>query len=341
MTAPLKATVVLRGTIKGGKIEAGSMGDVKIEFDSGLSSLLGSMLRIPTVLPLNPPNINGGKTDLNVSLTISEPNRLIIRSTGYGPRGSKKVIEAMIMKDGFNGLIPATLMMVGKNVGSLLQTGSLNTLTFSGSDPSTGQIIPPIGSSSAGGLTGILGSLTCLISCPGGGGVLNIIGNPSNVSEEMPEWLSSPENLKKTVENLKARAISEGRYYTGGAVPPNFGNNADGVGITFIDGDGTFTGSGGGILVTTGKLFLKDDYNYNGIILVTGEGGVVRQGSGTGVVNGNLVVSPLDLGDVAAGFKSPKFDATGIGSSELIFNADLSLADTSSTGVIVVGVVEK
>jgi hypothetical protein len=116
MTAPLVATVILRGTIKSGKITLSSVGNTRIEFDSPIFNLLGSIITLPVAsITPNAPNVNGGKTDLSVTITLSQPKRLVIRSVGYGPRGARKVLEAIVQRDVFDGLIPATITLVGKH----------------------------------------------------------------------------------------------------------------------------------------------------------------------------------------------------------------------------------
>lgn len=337
MTAPFKATTVVRGTITAGFIGPTSIQNTKIRFDAGVNILMGSVLTLPTTITPNPPNTNSGRTDLSITITLSEPIRLLIRSTGYGPRGAKKVLEAMVQRDSLNGgLIPATLTLVGNTVGSVFKTGVLNTITYSGEDSITGRLIPPIGTTSSSGLSGILSTILCGISCN-----LNIIGTPSNVSEEIPDWLSSSTKLNKTLSDIKATAEATGRYYSSGEVPPNFGDNVEGKGLTYVDGDVILTGAGGGMLVTTGQLILKDDFDFNGIIIVTGKDGVKKLGSGNGTLTGNIVVAPFLQSDVSAGFLSPKFDTSGGGASNLIFNASLDLSNLTAGNVKVLGVAEK
>jgi hypothetical protein len=338
MTAPFKATTIIRGTIKAGYIGPNSINGVRIQFDSSIHLIMGSVVTLPPMITPNPPSVNGGKTDLSVTITITEPIRLLIRSTGFGPRGARKTLEMMVKKDPFNGgLIPATLTLVGNTLGSVFDPGLVNNLTtFSGLDAHTGRIIPPIGTTSSSGLTGILSTILCGGSCN-----LNLIGNPSSVSEELPDFLKSPAKLNTTLEDLKAQAVATNRFYASGETPPNFGNNADGKGLTFVDGDTILSGAGGGVLVVTGKLVLKDDFDFNGVIIVTGRDGVTRQGGGIGTLQGNLVVAPILKSDLSAGFLSPKFDTSGGGLSTLNFNASLDLTALSAGNIVVLGVAEK
>lgn len=345
MTAPLAATVKLRGTIKAGTISPNSVGNVKIVFDSPLYTLLGSLITLPvsTIVP-NPPSINSGVTDLSVTITLSQPRRLIIRSTGYGPRGAKKVLEAIVERDNFDGLIPATITLVGSTVGSIFKSSknSSQEVSYSGADILSSAKIPPIGvidSNGSGGglLSGLLGNLigTDCVVC-------SVNGNPTEVlSAETPDFLKSSTDLNNKINDLKEKAEVAGRYYSGGALPTDFGNNSNGTGITFIDGDASLTGSGGGILVVTGKLNLKDSFNFNGTIFVTGEQGVGRTGSGIGTIQGNLVVAPYKVTDLTAGFLSPKYDITGGLASNIVYTAGNLLFGSDNYNAVLVGIAEK
>lgn len=339
MTAPLPAVIVLRGTIKGGEVRNNSIGNVKIVFDSPAFNLLGSIISIPvsTIIP-NPPNVNGGKTDISVTITLSQPKRLVIRSIGYGPRGARKEIEAIVQRDVFDGLIPATITLVGSTVGSLFNPGSnSSTANYSGLDVLSAAKLPPIGTtggSSGGLLSNILGNL---LNCSG----CTVEGNPADVSEELPDWLKSPAELDKRVNEFKEIAKSSGRYFASGTPPPNFGDNANGTGITFIDGNANLSGAGGGIMVVTGKLNLDNAFDFNGTIIVTGTEGVRRTGTGAGSLQGNLVVAPYNIADLGAGFLPPKYDITGGTLSSILYNTSSLLFGSNRVNTVVIGIAEK
>jgi hypothetical protein len=337
MTAPLVATVILRGTIKGGKISKTSVGSVKIDFDSPISNLLGSIITLPvTSIQPNAPNSNGGKTDISATIGLSQPKRLVIRSVGYGPRGSQKVLEAIVQRDIFDGLIPATITLVGNTVGSIFKTGTTNSqrATYSGADVLSAGRISPIGTSGSGGLLStVLGGLSCL-------GCL-VDGNPADVSQELPPWLKSTVEMDKNINDLRSFAQTSGRYFASGETPPDFGDSANGTGVTFIDGDANLTGAGGGILVVTGKLNLDSTFDFNGTILVTGAEGVKRIGNGTGNLQGNLVVAPYNAGNLSAGFLPPKYDISGGAVSNILYKASGLLFGSNRLNTVVVGIAEK
>lgn len=336
MTAPFVAAVIVRGTLKAGTITNNSVGNVKIVFDSPAFNLLGSIISLPltTVIP-NPPSVNTGKTDLSVTVTLAQPKRLVIRAVGFGPRGARKELEAIVQRDVFDGLIPATVTLVGNSLGAVFKSGIIGSqqTTYSGSDVLSAAKIPPVGTTNSGLLQVIVNGLLC----PG----CTVNGNPANVSEELPKWLSTTAELNKNINEFKEIAIASGRYFVSGQTPPNYGDNANGTGVTFIDGDGNLTGAGGGVLVVTGRLTLKNSFDFNGIIIVTGANGVRRSGFGYGNLQGNLVVAPYNAGDLAAGFLPPKYDLTGSLVSNIVYNASNVLFGSNRINTIVAGVAEK
>jgi hypothetical protein len=166
-------------------------------------------------------------------------------------------------------------------------------------------------------------------------------GNPTDVSEELPEWLKSTAEMDKNINELKDIAVSSGRYFASGETPPDFGDSASGTGMTFIDGNANLTGAGGGILVVTGKLVLDSTFDFNGTIIVTGADGVKRIGNGTGNLQGNLVIAPYNAGNLAAGFLPPKYDITGGAVSNILYKTSGLLFGSNRINTVVIGVAEK
>jgi len=341
MTDPYSTIRVLRGTIKAGTITPTSVGTVQIQFDSGEWELMGSDILLTTKnMTPKAPNVSGGSTDVGASVSAAEPIRLVVTSTGYGPRGSRKQLEAVVRKSFFDGMrAPATLTLIGGSSGSVFNPGSSNVTQYSGEDvavPDT--TIPPIGTTNDANLQDVQDSIDGLPPHPFNG---NVVGTPANISTELPTWLESPANLDVTVQNLRDLAIFSGRYFASGVTPTNFGDNANATGITFCDGDISFTGAGGGILIVTGQLTLQGDFDFNGLILVTGAGGVRRQGAGNGVLQGNVVVAPYDPNNLSAGFLDPMYDLSGGGTSTITYNSSSLSNGLVAVSNFVLGVAEK
>jgi hypothetical protein len=331
MTKPYQHTVVLAGWIKKGIYTSSS--SIKFDFDSGVYLISGSTITLTS----DPLDVKiGGITYINASMTQAEPRRLVISSIGYGPRGAKKQLEATIRKNYFDGLsAPATLTMVGRKEGFVFEEGQSKNVTYSGDDVVTNAIIPPIGTTNEDNLKTVLDDINAR---PDKG---NIVGYPSNVNVELPPWLESPNNLDDIIETLRDVAEASGRYFANGQTPSNFGNNFDATGITFVNGDVSLSGNGGGILVCTGRLTLHGGFDFNGLIIVTGEGGVDRSGGGGGTLQGNIVIAPYNKNNKAAGFLGPKYDISGGGNSEIRYNSSSVANGMTAVSNFVMGVAEK
>lgn len=337
MTKPYTANRVLRGDIKIGTISASSVGTASVDFDSKTYDLMGSTITLADdPLILNPPSTNAGEKTINATMTQAEPIRLLVRSIGFGPRGARKELETVVRKNFFDGLTaPATLTLVGSSGDFVFKSGSSQNVTYSGDDAVSTFMIPPIGTTNQSNLDKIYEDLN------GSGRKTDIIGHPANVSTEMPVWLQTAEKLDTTLQALKNVAVSSGRFYASGQMPSNYGNNANATGITFCEGDVSLSGSGGGILIVTGNLTLKGGFDFNGLIIVTGSGGLARSGGGNGSLQGNVVIAPYDPNNLTAGFKSPKYDISGGGTSDITYNSSSLANGLTAVSNFVLGVAEK
>lgn len=343
MTVPHTASRYIRGTIYQDNSSALTPKPAYIEFDSDVFVLMGSNITITSndaslKQPLNRPSAAGGtaNSDIRATVTPAEPQRLLIKSIGYGPRGARKQLEAIVQKNFFNDLAaPAALTMIGPKTDStggsfVFDPGNSANVLYSGADQASTANIPSIGVVNTDNLQTVL--KTSIKTEP----------NPpaANVSAEIPDWLSSTYNLDAAIQNLKVVAKASGRYYSSGTTPPNFGS-LNGTGITFCDGDVSLSGDGGGILVVTGKLTLRGGVDFRGLILVTGAGGLDRSGGGNGSLAGNTVIAPYNPSNLAAGFLAPKYDISGGGTSELVYNSSSVNNGLVAVSNFVLGVAEK
>lgn len=350
MTAPYTMGEVVGGWILKGTFTSTSQ--VVFEFDSPAYQIMGSVytlngLSSETIDGENKNNLwkvslGSSPKTLNVTVTPTEPTRLIIKSTGYGPRGAKKQLETVVQKNFFNGMTaPATLTLVGPPTASNgnfeFYAGASQNVTYSGDDIASNVIIPSIGTTNDGNLDDVFSNLG------GKSRKSNVIGYPANVDLEMPFWLESTKNLDATIRALKTVAQSSGRYFANGQKPADndFGNSVNATGITFVEGDVSLRENGGGILVVTGKLTLHGAFSFNGLIIVTGAGGVDRSGGGNGNIRGNTVVAPYNPNNLNAGFMAPKYNISGGGNSTIRFDSSSAANGMTAVSNFVLGVAEK
>jgi len=339
MTAPYSISRGIRGYVKAAKtVDSGNLNAIQFDFDSQVSQLMGSTITLIND-PMSPDA--DGSLPVGGDMTQAEPFRVVVSSVGYGPRGAKKVLEATIQKNFFNGMTaPATLTLVGPASGAVFKPGSSAVTEYSGQDVASSILIPPIGTTNDELLDTVLEKTSGSGSPPFNG---TITGTSANVDAEMPFWLQNPTNLNYTVESLKLTALKSGTYYSNGQTPTTVGDNASARGLTFVDGDLTLTPTmgGGGILVVTGKLTLHGNFNFNGLILVTGAGGIERSGGGTGTLQGNIIVAPYNKSDLDAGFLPPKYDLSGGGNSGVIYNSSSVANGMVAVSNFVLAVAEK
>jgi hypothetical protein len=379
MTQPYWGQRVLRGYVRPNSLTAGVWTVPQVYFDSKTYTIQGSQIALTSLGSDNdfgtsvytegppagfPVSLNdiaavaGTATSLvQGTLSSPEPIRLVIDSTGYGPRGSVKKLQAIVQKNFFNGLAaPATLTLIGPPSTVCpptcpattfnFQPGSSTGSEYSGQDADSTDIIPPIGTLGQANLDVVHDSVDGQPPHPYNG---EVVGVPTDITSDVPPWLASPENLDATIKSLKTVADSSGRYFANGVQPPNTGNFATGQGITFCDGNCEVgPQDGGGLLIVTGKLTLRGGFSFKGIIVVTGQGGIDRQGSGNAFIYGNVVIAPYSNSSVSpatepagSAFLAPQYDLSGGGTGGIQFSSTAVNDSLLAVNNFVLGVVEK
>ena len=329
----------------------------------------GTYLAGYRVIP-NQPNFPG-ETEVEATVTAPEPTRLLIRSTGFGPHGAQKQLETIIQKNYFSDLgAPSPLTLIGPPctpVGTCMpngvapsfvfQPGSATGTIYSGKDVKLKAFLPPIGLTNDPNVMQVRNRLTAPPPNKYNG---SVFGSVSNIADELPYWLQNPRNLDNTLQQLKLVAQASGKYYGPGVTPPtnptgseNYGSFTNATGITYIDGPLTFSGEGGGILVVTGGLTFQGGFSFNGLVIVTGPGGILRTGGGSGSLQGNMVVAPYnDWGKTTCMndplvlnklncYLAPRYDISGGGSSEIVYNSNNVTNGLGALTNFVKGVAEK
>ena len=326
-------------------------GIVQIHLDSASNILLGATIHILGLdasnnMNLTMPAVAGTPQDTQMSATIgpTEPYRLRVTSTGYGPSGSRKQLEAILQKNLFNGLAPGgATNIIGAPCPAgqtCFSPGTSNGITYNGCSA--------IGCVPSFGVTDPT-NLAYIQSHPPSGNPAQMQPPPALLDPaQMPSWETSPQALDALVDQLRVSAQNSGRYF----VQPssnltNPGDWTNGTGITFCEGSCKVSGDGGGILVVTGQLTNVGGFNFKGLILVTGAGGWLRNGGGNGQVIGNIVIAPYNQlpyvpENLSATFLPPIYQITGGGSSDVIYgDVAASFDNTSAISDFMAGVAEK
>ena len=227
-------------------------------------------------------------TDPDNTEAAKQPNRLLIHSTGYGPKGSKKQMEVMVSRYIFDFSPNSVVLMIGADDGTTPITnfaiGDSEAKQYSGYD-----LADPTKSLPVFGVTSALDNTTATtiidVSKPDTVSGVNKVSTFAN--NQLPYFLQSADNARAFLNAMQERAQTTERYFTGN--PPDMGT-VDIPKFTFVDGDAVLQ-EGAGLLVVTGKLVSDGNVGFKGIVLVLGGGEFERQGTGTSDLLGAIVVA--------------------------------------------------
>ncbi len=274
-----------------------------------------------------------------------QPSRLIIQSEGYGPKGAVKRLEMIIRRSAFDFDPPAAITLPG-GPGIDISLGDSSEVEFSGIDlGDPPQEALPAVSVAADNVetvqTVIDGMHEESQVTPGVPGALNADNTPSFVEtgdaartflNEMREFATESNRL------FSDKTAADAAGGLGTSTSPRF---------TFIDnynGDPVELGpnhQGSGILIVTGELITQGTTDFQGIILVLGRGKMDRNGGGSGLLQGAILVAEFDpYGAAGDPIGSPWFKVDGGGNSNIAYDSVWVRRGMDLTGFRVLGVRE-
>jgi hypothetical protein len=320
---PWAATTTVEGTFEGEVDSAATT--VKVTFDKASVKADGTTYAL---------NLAGGTQVLNLTYTVSpsttdvpakvtspDPKRLLLKSYGFGPQGSEKRLELMVTKAYFEFESPAGVTLRGADDCSplSLDTGSSGTKYYSGIDASgvdpqrPAFAVTPCDADDAE--AGIIKPDT--VEDP----EIGLLGDDDTTpgTIETPSFLDSANKARSYLNGLQSKAQSLNRYFKPASGSSTTINDSINSGMfTFVDGDCTLT-SGAGVLVVTGTLTMRGNTNFKGIILVLGEGTLIRDGGGNGDILGGITIAAF--GRTSGNFTSPTFLTNGGGNSNVQYDS--------------------
>jgi len=319
---PWAATTTLEGTFEGEVDTAATT--VKVTFDKASVRADGTTYALnlggTQVLDLTY-TASPSSTAVPAKVTSPDPKRLLLKSYGFGPQGSEKRLELMITKAYFEFESPAGVTLRGADDCSplSLDTGSSGTKYYSGIDRSgvdpqrPAFAVTPCDEDDA--RAGIIKPDT--VDDPEVGLLGDDDTTPGTV--ETPSFLDSADKARAYLNGLQSKAQTMNRYFkpaSGSEITITDSINA-GM-FTFIDGDATLL-SGSGFLVVTGTLTMRGNTDFRGIVLVLGEGVLVRDGGGNGDIFGGITIAAF--GRTSGGFTAPTFITNGGGNSNVQYDS--------------------
>ena len=267
-----------------------------------------------------------------------KPDRLRIQVLGLGPRDSRKQMEIVVDRYTLDYPVNATVT---------LPNGSGNPISFAlgGSNVTSASGVDAAGSAASIAAFAVSngdynatnnvvdGCLPNGTNCNGSGPNVTP-GDPLVLTNgNTPSFLQSVatgRNFLYGPQGMMNTAINQGRYFTSATAAINStaglgASNPDGV-LTFVDGDltlGPGNPTGQGTLIVTGNLTLNGNFNFNGVIMVLGEGRVSRSGGGHGNIYGAMFVAKFArTGSDSDLFQAPTFDTSGGGTANIQYSSD-------------------
>ena len=298
-------------------VPAGATSADRVSLTSNYSPVNGIAFNVAVTDPDNTPVANG------------EPSRLLLRVTGYGPKGAVKKLELIVKRTNFDYDPVATIMMRSSDDGTpvTFTAGDSAARQYSGHDHGGTNVLPAFGSNTNP-------DMAIQVDAATKNTVQDPIAANFNTSS-LPAWLQTANEARAFVTTQKANAVSQNRYFSSFN---GMAGSSNSPAFTFVDGDCVLDG-GAGLLIVTGKLELNGNPSFDGLILVLGNGTLNRDGGGNGNIYGAITVAKFDQNG-NGGFLAPSFTTNGAGTSTIQYDSTAVRKALNLGGPLVQGVRE-
>jgi hypothetical protein len=277
-------------------------------------------------------------------------NRVMISAVGVGRDGSLAVVQAIVEPASpFPGDLPALITIFGPLPTFSDSTKKTKKKLFQGDDCSGSGIpgfsVPVLGLIGTPAETVVENSLSPYTTYTSGGmtGHWTVVDmtdpmDPGIVASSLglidPQWINCQtlRGMADEVRDVADVICTEGVSCT---LPPSGPGR-----VIFAEGDFNLDSkmSGAGMLWVTGRLTMSGAADWNGIIMVVGEGQFVRSGVGKGAISGATVVADIagpdntygtedDCSGTSDGFHPAVYDESGGGKGPTVYcHADVLAA---------------
>src|SRR5204862_4392405 len=185
-TAPFPSTVTISCTLSGNISSTTSL--ISVNFPTQSNNVLGVIYARSS----NPVNSNG-TTSIPVTITAPQPNRILVRITGYGPRSAQKQMQMILSRFAFDIVTTnaITLRSADDNTVLTFSQGNSAVYSYSGYDNAGGQNLSAFGVTSTPDYNYLTG-----LSMPGS----QVLGVPAAVQQvpisSLPAWLQTADNAR-------------------------------------------------------------------------------------------------------------------------------------------------
>jgi hypothetical protein len=284
------------------------------------------------VVVMDPDDPNGATRTADATY---RPSRIQVQSTGYGPNGSVKRMEMVVQKVSFDFEPDAMLLARSSDDGSLatmtFDIGTSAAKFYSGHDnASTEPNLPTFGVTSVEDLGVANTAITK-------GATVEEVKTYQVDTADLPSWLKTADAAREFLNYMQIVARSMGRYST--SLSGTAGSTSSPA-FTFVNGNATLDG-GAGLLIVTGDLTLSGNAVFNGIILVLGQGTVIRDGGGNGTILGSIYVAkfarswPSSENGLPHPFLAPVVNVGGGGTANFVYDSSWVQKGKDALGDIV------
>jgi hypothetical protein len=289
-------------------------------------------------------------------LLTDKPMRLLVKSTGYGPRGAKKTLTMLVQANALNIPVPAALVLRGHDNGTKtlnIDLGTSGAKTYSGVDkvgPTTkpsiavsGHDVQKVKDEYAFKPNNVADPKVAALKDP------NEVAPAGTPTVETPWFLKTADAARaflvqaETLANSCAAPAPPNQLCPKRGVILNSLNGTAGTAaapqFTIVRGDCTLD-EGAGLLIVEGTLYFNGPGpNFNGIILILGQGKLSKTGGGNRDLYGSIMIARFGTN---GGFLDPTFEYLGgTGSSNLQYHSKAVLDALILPGVSVLGMAER
>jgi hypothetical protein len=266
-----------------------------------------------------------------IATTTDTNDRVMIMAAGGTLGGSLEIVQAIVEQE---PLLPPTpkagITLIGPT--PAWSPGNSSAKLYTGNDCNgagePGLFVPTVGLISDAAAADVIavpdkptyeaGSLAADDTIVN----LNDTSHPAVTNPLDPRWQDCQE-LHDLVEYLRGKAATLCFDGTACTLPTPAPDN-----FIFVDDDyepGPVTGEG--LLMVTGTLTLDGSFNWDGILMVIGEGHLIRSGAGNGTIFGGVIVADVagvddiygNSDDCGTGLQPPTWDTGGGGSGTISY----------------------
>ena len=290
----------------------------------------------------------------NTPLATQIPLRILVQSTGYGPRGARKQLTMLLGANVLDIDVPAALVLRGHDDASTnvnIDLGNSAAKTYSGVDNAGLVATKPSLAISGHDVATVQAAYAAKpgsIANP----KFNVLDLPNDPAPAGTTKVPTPWFLQ-TADNARA-FLAQSEAMANSCAAPGSPCVKRGVILTSLNGAAGSTASpqftivkgdcnldaGAGLLIVEGTLYFNGPGpNFNGLILVLGTGKLLKTGGGNRNIYGSIMVARFGA---TGNFLDPTFEYLGGGgNSNLQYDSNADRNSIVLAGTKVLGIVER